>query len=67
MQSPDSVLVLIHVISSLFNDSTYADLAVTCGDREWQVHKAIVCTRSSWFANAIKHETVVSAGRSFAL
>lgn len=44
---------------SLFDNSTYSDLTVTCEERAWRVHKAIVCLRSRWFANALKHGTKV--------
>jgi hypothetical protein len=35
----------------LFNDK-YSDLCISCGGREFKVHRAIVCTQSDFFANA---------------
>ncbi|KAK3659701.1 hypothetical protein LTR56_001064 [Elasticomyces elasticus] len=30
----------------------YTDLTIRCGDREWQVHKVVVCAQSPFFAKA---------------
>lgn len=51
----------IENVQKLFDNHTYSDLTVKCGDREWLVHEAIVCTRSEWFANNLEHGTTVSS------
>ncbi|KAI5362582.1 Putative BTB/POZ domain-containing protein [Septoria linicola] len=40
-------------IRGLLGDSRYADLTITCGERKWRVHKAVVCTRCEFFAKAV--------------
>ncbi|KAH7230658.1 uncharacterized protein BKA55DRAFT_205812 [Fusarium redolens] len=36
----------------LFDDGTYLDLTIVCGDDHHIMHKAIVCPRSEFFASA---------------
>jgi hypothetical protein len=31
----------------------FSDVTVKCGDRIWQLHKNILCTRSVWFEKAL--------------
>jgi hypothetical protein len=40
----------------LFLTGAYSDLEVRCGAYSGKVHKAIMCTQSEWFANAVKEE-----------
>lgn len=40
----------------LFVTGAYSDLEVRCGTYSGKVHKAIMCTQSEWFANAVKEE-----------
>ncbi|KAK7700351.1 hypothetical protein SLS64_010959 [Diaporthe eres] len=37
----------------LFESGILADVEVKCGDHTWKLHKAILCTRSVWFKNAL--------------
>ncbi|KAK2123122.1 hypothetical protein NOF04DRAFT_1350382 [Fusarium oxysporum II5] len=39
-------------LSKLYETGTYSDLIITCGNDTYQVHKAIVCPRSSFFTAA---------------
>ncbi|GAB7327854.1 hypothetical protein MBLNU13_g11644t1 [Cladosporium sp. NU13] len=36
-------------IKNLLPDSLFSDLAITCGDKEWKVHKAILWIQSEYF------------------
>lgn len=38
--------------SSLYKDGKYSDLTVKCGETTYQAHKALLCTRSQFFAKA---------------
>jgi hypothetical protein len=40
--------------SSLLATGEFSDFVITCGDKTWNVHKAIVCTQSDVFAAASK-------------
>ncbi|KAF3922550.1 hypothetical protein ABW21_db0205608 [Orbilia brochopaga] len=40
----------MHKLSSLLESGKYSDLKITCGSKEWLVHKAIICTQSEYFA-----------------
>lgn len=39
----------------LHHGGKYSDLKVICNDRQWSVHKAIVCSRSGFFDGACSH------------
>lgn len=39
---------------NLFGSGSYSDLIIKCGDSEYKVHKAIVCSRSPFFQGACK-------------
>ncbi|KAK3646240.1 hypothetical protein LTR56_008591 [Elasticomyces elasticus] len=43
---------LTKAIQALFFDEKYTDLTIKCGGTIWAVHKAVVCTQSSFFAKA---------------
>lgn len=43
-----------HTSSSLLDTGMYADATVIGADREWKVHKTILCPRSTWFAKAFQ-------------
>lgn len=36
----------------LYAGGKYSDLTVTCGFRQWHVHRAILCSRSGFFDGA---------------
>jgi hypothetical protein len=40
--------------SSLLATGEFSDFIIKCGDKTWNVHKAIVCTQSDVFAAASK-------------
>lgn len=45
---------------SLFGNPKYTDLTVTCGEREWKLHKSIVCLQCDFFDKACDGRLKVS-------
>ena len=39
-------------VSSLLTSEKYSDLTIICGDRNFKVHRAVVCTQSKFFSLA---------------
>jgi hypothetical protein len=39
--------------SRLLRTGLFSDVTVKCGDRTWQLHKNILCSRSVWFEKAL--------------
>ncbi|KAL2158848.1 hypothetical protein VTH06DRAFT_4040 [Thermothelomyces fergusii] len=48
-EAGEELLLSLH---RLFEERTYSDLTIICGDHEFNVHKAVICPRSSFFAKA---------------
>jgi len=46
---------LAQVVSRLHSSGKWSDMVIKCGDRTWNVHKAIVCSQSAPLAAAFKH------------
>ncbi len=44
----------------LYRNGAYSDLVVESADKQYRVHKAVVCTRSSFFAAACEGPFKVS-------
>jgi len=38
--------------ASVYDSSKYSDLTIRCRDRDFKVHRAVVCPRSTFFAAA---------------
>ena len=51
--SGDRYFSLTHTVS-LRSSGEYSDLTITCGPDTYKVHKAIVCSQSSFFSKAEK-------------
>ncbi|KAI0103922.1 hypothetical protein GGR51DRAFT_522909 [Nemania sp. FL0031] len=45
---------MFNLFKQLYSDGDYADLVITCHGKQHQVHKAIVCPRSDFFAAACR-------------
>ncbi|KAI6810336.1 hypothetical protein KC332_g11238 [Hortaea werneckii] len=45
-------------LQKLLDTGEYSDLTIKCGDRTFQVHKNIICTRSEYFAAACVTGTI---------
>ncbi|KAI6822825.1 hypothetical protein KC340_g12002 [Hortaea werneckii] len=45
-------------LQKLLDTGEYSDLTIECGDRTFQVHKNIICTRSEYFAAACATGTI---------
>ncbi|KAK3320257.1 BTB/POZ protein [Cercophora scortea] len=39
--------------AELLESGLFSDVTVTCGSKTWNLHKNILCTRSSWFKKAL--------------
>ncbi|KAF2417106.1 hypothetical protein EJ08DRAFT_703502 [Tothia fuscella] len=59
MSSAGADIVVIKELKKALHDlnesKQYSDLVVVCGPDEYHVHKAIICTRSKFFANAVQN------------
>jgi hypothetical protein len=42
---------LISGLTEVLRTGKYSDLTITCGDRQWEVHKAIMCSASKLVSN----------------
>ncbi|KAH7625221.1 hypothetical protein SMAC4_12941 [Sordaria macrospora] len=45
---------LISSLKGLYSSGEYSDLVISCGGREYHVHRAIVCTQSEFFSAACR-------------
>ena len=48
-------------LQNLFNSSDYSDLTIRCEEREWKVHRAIICPQSKFFAVACNGDFKVNS------
>ncbi|KAJ5318321.1 hypothetical protein N7476_004741, partial [Penicillium atrosanguineum] len=42
------------ILQRLLDSGRYSDLTISCGEKNFQVHRAIVCSQSSFFDAAVK-------------
>lgn len=40
---------------ALFDSDSWSDFTITCGEIEWDCHRAIICTRSNYFQKACQN------------
>ncbi|KAF2732370.1 hypothetical protein EJ04DRAFT_337916 [Polyplosphaeria fusca] len=52
---------LMSALASLFQCGRYSDLTLTCGMKSYQVHRALVCSRSEFFEGACRNPFKESA------
>ncbi|KFA53218.1 hypothetical protein S40293_10031 [Stachybotrys chartarum IBT 40293] len=45
---------LIRSLKGLYSSREYSDLVISCGRKEYHVHRAIVCTQSDFFSTACR-------------
>ncbi|CAK3871007.1 BTB POZ domain [Lecanosticta acicola] len=48
----EEAIALAKKIGSTFQNMTFSDLRVCCGEQEWPIHKVIICQQSDWFLKA---------------
>lgn len=48
-------------LNNVFNSSDYSDLTICCKEREWKVHRAIICPQSKFFAVACNGDFKVNS------
>lgn len=59
--SPDAQLIdFMSSGHSLLETGHFADLVVKCGQKEWKLHRAILCMGSKWFEKALTGDFMVS-------
>lgn len=50
----------MHVdIGRLYETRYFSDLTIVCGDREWKMHRSVVCFQSEFFMKACTGEFLV--------
>ncbi|QDS73368.1 hypothetical protein FKW77_007158 [Venturia effusa] len=57
-----AVTALRKGVSNVFESGEYSDLTVRCQNKDFNVHKVVVCAQSDWFKNACK--TTFQEGQS---
>ena len=67
-------LIVMSFLKTLYESGKYSDLIISCGEKQFNVHRAIVCTQCPWIAAAcdgnfmvglVLHSAMLSAnGRS---
>ncbi|KAK3712285.1 hypothetical protein LTR37_009147 [Vermiconidia calcicola] len=62
---PEGVEPFLESVKSMFETQEFSDLTIKCGHREWKLHKAIVCYRSTFFAKACSGGFIVRNWRSY--
>lgn len=50
----------------LLETGNFADAELICGDKNFKIHKAVVCTRSLWFEKALAGGFKASSTRALA-
>ena len=55
---------LMNSLSDIYGSSKYSDLTIHCGSDVYKVHRAIICSRSDFFAAACDSGFKVHTGRS---
>ncbi|KAI0107921.1 hypothetical protein F4776DRAFT_668001 [Hypoxylon sp. NC0597] len=46
----------------LYENDEFADVQLTCGGKQWKLHKIVVCKRSAWFKKALTGNFVEASG-----
>ncbi|KAK2792552.1 hypothetical protein FQN52_003057 [Onygenales sp. PD_12] len=57
MDAPEESYTLSDGLKKYFNDPQWADLTIKTGDRDFEVHKLVVCSQSEYFARRFTGST----------
>lgn len=49
-------------LRNVLHSSKYSDVVIRCKEREWKVHRAVVCSQVKFFAVACDGDYKVSRG-----
>jgi len=49
----------------LLESGNFSDVTVSCADKTWKLHKAILCSRSTWFEKALTGNFSVTTSKLF--
>ncbi|OCL12364.1 hypothetical protein AOQ84DRAFT_386178 [Glonium stellatum] len=55
--------LLMSSLRSLFKSGDYSDFKIVCGNNTYPVHKAIICTRSDYFARVVRFGKEAGEGK----
>ncbi|KAF5576689.1 hypothetical protein FPCIR_12479 [Fusarium pseudocircinatum] len=60
--------ISIHAaLATLIHSEKFSDMTITCGERQFKTHRAVVCTQSPFFDKALSGDYMESTSRSIQL
>ncbi|TVY72053.1 Kelch-like protein 30 [Fusarium oxysporum f. sp. cubense] len=62
-----SKAISIHAALSTLQSEKFSDMTIICGERQFKIHRAVVCTQSPFFDKAMSGDYMESTSRSIEL